>query len=256
MKIATWNVNSIRARLPRLLDWLAKHRPDVLCLQELKVEAKAFPAAPLAALGYEAVVCGQRSYNGVALLSRAPMTGVTAGMDDGDPDPQARLISGVLVGVRVLSVYMPNGQSVPSDKFEYKLRWMERFRAHVARAYRPDERLVVCGDFNVAPEPADVYDPAGWVNEPIFHADARASLARIAGFGWVDVVRQHHPEPALYSYWDYRMQAFAKDHGLRIDHLWATPPQATRCTMASVDREARKGAAPSDHAPLIAEFAD
>lgn len=255
MKIATWNVNSVRARVERLVGWLTEHRPDALCLQELKVEASGFPTAAIAALGYQAVVAGQRSYNGVAILSREPLEEVRAGLDDGVDDSQARLISGVLDGVRIFSVYMPNGSHVPSDKFEYKLAWMERFRHHLARHHRPDEPLVICGDYNVAPEPEDVYDPPSWTNEPIFHADARAALHRIEEFGLVDVVRKHHPQPGLYTYWDYRMLAFPKNHGLRIDHVFATAPMAERCTSAQVDRDSRKGKTPSDHAALITEFA-
>lgn len=254
MKIATWNVNSIRARLERLVAWLTEHQPDVLCLQEIKVEPSGFPTAALAALGYEAVVAGQRSYNGVAICTRKPLLDVRAGLDDGVEDSQARLIAGTLDGVRILSVYMPNGSAVPSDKYDYKLAWMERFREHLARHYKPSDELVICGDYNVAPEPADVYDPVGWVNEPIFHADARAALARIAEFGLIDVVRQHHPAPGLYTYWDYRMLAFPKNRGLRIDHVFATAPLAAKCKSASVDRDSRKGKAPSDHAALIATF--
>ena len=254
MKIATWNVNSIRARLDRLLAWLTEHQPDVLCIQEIKVEASEFPTAPLAQLGYEAVVSGQRSYNGVAILSKQPLEHVTAGLDDEHEDPQARLIAGTYQGVRILCSYMPNGNAVPSDKFDYKLQWMARFRAYLDRHFKPTEKVVLLGDLNVAPQPIDVYDPEGWPNEPIFHIDARTALAKIAEFGLKDVVRQHHPEPGLYSYWDYRQLAFPKNKGLRIDHILATAPLAERCTSANIDRASRKGNAPSDHAAIIATF--
>ena len=254
MKIATWNVNSIRARLDRLLAWLSEHQPDVLCLQEIKVEASGFPIGPLAALGYEAVVAGQRSYNGVAILSKEPLREVRAGLDDGHDDVQARLIGGTLGDVRIECVYMPNGSAVPSDKYDYKLKWMGRFGEHLARHYAADQKLLVCGDFNVAPEPIDVYDPTGWVNEPIFHVEARNALHRIAGFGLLDVVRERNPEPGLYSYWDYRLNAFSKGEGLRIDHIFCTPSLAKLCTSAGIDRASRKGKAPSDHAALIATF--
>jgi exodeoxyribonuclease III len=254
VKIATWNVNSIRARLDKLLAWLPEHQPDVLCLQEIKVEASGFPIGALAALGYEAVVSGQRSYNGVAMLSKVRLQDVRASRDDGHGDAQARLIGGSLGGVRIVCVYMPNGSAVPSDKYEYKLKWMARFREHLAKHYQRDQKLLVCGDFNVAPEPVDVYDPVGWVNEPIFHIEARNALHRIAEFGLVDVVRKHNPGPGLYSYWDYRLNAFTKGEGLRIDHIFCTPVLAERCTAACVDRASRKGNAPSDHAALIADF--
>jgi exodeoxyribonuclease-3 len=254
VKIATWNVNSVRARLDRLLNWLPEHQPDVLCLQEIKVESAGFPTAPLAALGYEAVVSGQRTYNGVAILSKKRLEDVTAGLDDHHEDPQARLIAGTIDGVRILCSYMPNGSEVPSEKYSYKLAWMERFRLYLDRHFKPDQKVVLCGDLNVAPEPADVYDPVGWVNEPIFHEDARKALQRIEQFGLVDVVRKHNPNPGLYTYWDYRQLAFPKNNGLRIDHILATAPLAACCSAAVVDRNARKGKLPSDHAPVIATF--
>lgn len=255
VKIATWNVNSIRARLERLLAWLPEHQPDVLCLQEIKVETAAFPMEALAALGYgAAAVSGQKTYNGVAILAKQPLGDVRVGLEDGHDDAQARLIAATVGGVRVICAYMPNGSAVPSEKYDYKLRWLERFRVHLHQHHRPEEPLVVLGDFNVAPEPMDVYDPVGWVNEPIFHIDARNALKRVAEFGLVDVVRKHHPNPGLYSYWDYRMLAFPKNLGLRIDHIFATAPLAARCTSAAIDRNARKGKQPSDHAPVLATF--
>jgi exodeoxyribonuclease-3 len=255
MKIATWNVNSIRARKGRVLAWLADRRPDVVCLQELKAEEKDFPADDLAAAGYSAVRLCQKTYNGVAICARTELTDVTSGLDDGEDDPQARLISATVGGVRVVSVYVPNGQSVGSDKYAYKLRWLDRLRGWLDRRCRPDEPLVVCGDFNVAPEPRDVYDPTAWEREPLFHIDARAAFERMRAFGLVDTFRLHHDEAGAFSWWDYRALMFPRNRGLRIDHVLATETLAQRCTSAVIDRDARKGKQPSDHAPVVVELA-
>ena len=254
MKLASWNVNSVRARSERLLAWLARQEPDVVCLQELKTEDSGFPFAELKAAGYEAVTYGQKTYNGVAILSRTPIERVTRGLSDGVSDDQARLIAGTVQGIRVLSAYVPNGQVVGSEKYAYKLAWLGRLRRYLDRHARVDEPLALCGDFNVAPEERDVYDPLAWQGETLFHADARQALSQVVDFGLVDTLRLHRPEPGLYSWWDYRMLAFPKNRGLRIDQIWATPPLADRCVDASIDREERKGKQPSDHAPCIAVF--
>ena len=262
MKLATWNVNSIRARLPRVMPWLLTQRPDVLCMQELKVEEKDFPRDDFEAVGYHVAMTCQKSYNGVGIVSRFPVTDVSCGMGDEEDagDGQARLIAGTIRGVRVLSAYFPNGQKVGSDKYAYKLRWMERLRAHLERNYDPAQPLVLCGDFNVAPEERDVYDPYGWDRTTLFHADVRNALARIEGWGFVDAFRLHHPEGGAYSWWDYRMLAFVRNKGLRIDHVYVTRPLVERCTAASIDKEVRKEfknqGVPSDHAPVMIELRD
>ena len=254
MKLATWNINSIKARLERLTNWLRKHEPDVLCLQELKVEDRAFPRAELHALGYDFVAFGQKTYNGVAILSRWPLEDRLSGMDDGHADPQARIAAATIAGVRVISAYFPNGERVGSDKYEYKLEWMTRLRAHLDARYKPDQPLVLCGDFNVAPDERDVHDARSWSGTTLFHPDVRERLERIRAFGFEDVLRKHHPEPGIYSWWDYRMLGFPKNLGLRIDHVFATAPLAATSLDCVVDREERKGVLPSDHAPVIATF--
>lgn len=257
MRIATWNVNSIRARLDRALAWLQKQSPDVVCLQELKSDEEALPRAALEGLGYHVAALCQKTYNGVAILSKTPLADVVTGLGDDDTsDEQARVIAATVNGVRVISVYMPNGQAVGSDKWAYKLGWMKRLRAYLDRHADPASALALCGDFNVAPEERDVYDPAAWLGETLFHPDARAGLANIAQWGLTDTLRQHRPDAGIFTWWDYRMLAFPKNRGLRIDHVYATASLAARCTSVVVDRDERKGKLPSDHAPVIAEFRD
>lgn len=256
MKIATWNVNSIRARLDRLLAFLQRAEPDVLCLQELKVTEADFPGEAIERAGYHAAVLGQRTYNGVAVLSRTPLSDIDVGLPGDESDDQARLIAATTRGVRVLSAYVPNGQSVGSEKWGYKLGWLRRLEDWLAREYDPGQSLVLCGDFNVAPEPRDAARPEEWAESVLCHPDGRSALARIAAWGLTDTVRIHDEGPGPWTWWDYRMLAFPKGNGLRIDHILATVPLAGRCTGVTVDREERKGKLPSDHAPVIAEFND
>lgn len=254
MKIATWNVNSVRARADRLERWLASRQPDILCLQELKATEADVPLERIRAAGYEAAVHGQKTYNGVAILARTPIADIERGFGDGGDEMQARLVAARVGGFRVVSVYVPNGQEVGSEKWAYKLEWLKRLRAWLDRRAGTSEPLVICGDFNVAPEARDVHDPAQWEPTTLFHPDARAALAAVTAWGLQDTFRLHHEEGGLYSWWDYRMLAFPKDNGLRIDHIFANAPAARLCTAASIDREERKGSQPSDHAPVIAEF--
>lgn len=255
MKVATWNVNSIRARLDRVVDWLASHRPDVVCLQEIKVTTDRFPTDALAEAGYHAAVHGQPTYHGVAILSREPAEDVERGLCDGVDDGQARLIGARIGGVRILSAYVPNGGEVGSEKFAYKLAWLDRLRAHLERDASPEEPLLLCGDLNVAPEDRDVANPEAWSDTVLCHPSARKALRQVVEWGLVDAFRLHHEEGGLYSWWDYRQLAFPRNDGLRIDHILATAPLGQRCTTASIDRDARKGKQPSDHVPVIAEFA-
>ncbi len=254
VKLATWNVNSVRARLERLLGWLAKHRPDVLCLQEIKCTDDAFPAEALAAAGYHAAVFGQKTYNGVAILAKEEPRSVRRGLTDDDAD--ARLISADVVGVRILSAYVPNGREVGSESYAYKLDWLARLREYLERHGSPSQPLVLCGDLNVAIDDKDVAHPEAWADTVLCHPAAREALAHVRDWGLVDVVRKHHPDGGVYSWWDYRQLAFPRNDGLRLDHVYATAPLAGRSTVASVDRDERKGAKPSDHAPVIADFAD
>ena len=255
MKIATWNVNSIRARLPRLLDWLGRVKPDVVCLQEIKVPKDDFPFEELLALGYHAAVLGQRTYNGVAILAQVEPADVDYGMGPEDADEQARLIAATVDGIRFISAYFPNGQAVGSDKWEYKLEWVRRLQAHLATNYDPTGPLVLCGDFNVAPEDRDVFRPEEWGGSVLCHPDARAALADLSQWGFVDAIRLYHEGPGPYSWWDYRMLAFPKGNGLRIDHFFVSQTVADRCLGAWVERNERKGKLPSDHAPVMIELA-
>ena len=256
MKVATWNVNSVRARRERLLQWLERHPVDVLCLQELKVTDADFPTQELREAGYAAAVSGQRTYNGVAILAREEPRDVERGLGDDEDDPAARLIAARVAGLRVVSAYFPNGGSLGSDKWLYKLEWMRRLGGWLRRRCDPDEALVLCGDFNVAPEARDVHDPAVWEDSVLYHPEAREALEQIRNFGFVDLFRRHRPEAGLYSWWDYRMLGFQKGRGLRIDHVWGTREVAERSRGADIDREERKGKRPSDHAPVVVELSD
>ncbi len=254
LTIATWNVNSVRARLERLLAWLEKTAPDVVCLQELKTTDADFPFAALEAAGYHAAVHGQKTYNGVAILSRVPPEGVHHGLDDDVPDAQARLVSARVGDVQVLSAYAPNGAEVGSEQWAYKLDWYRRLRAYLNRRFSPGQSLLLCGDFNVAPEDRDVANPETWRESVLCHEAGRAALQDLLAWGLVDTVRRHHDGQGPYTWWDYRHLAFPKNQGLRIDHILATPSLAQCCTQAFVDREERKGVKPSDHAPVLAVF--
>lgn len=256
MKIATWNVNSIRVRRERLLAWLSTHKPDVLCLQEIKVLDEAFPRDEIVAAGYECHTFGQKTYNGVALLVRRgiEVQDVKRGMLDDVDDPQARLIDAKINGVHVICVYVPNGSEVGSPKYEYKLAWYERLGRYLKTHHHVDEPLVLCGDFNVAPDDRDVAQPEQWKDSVLCHPTMRQALENLVQFGLVDLFRQVQPEGGHYSWWDYRMLAFPKNNGLRIDLVYATPTLAKRCSAVTIDRDERKGEGPSDHVPVMAEF--
>ena len=258
MKLASWNVNSIRMRGDRLLRWLEAQRPDVVCLQELKATEAQFPFQSLRAAGYEAAIFGQKAYNGVAILAREGrhLEDVRLGLDDAVDDSAARLLSARAFGTRIVTAYVPNGQVVGSDKYAYKLEWFSRLRSFLERHHRTAEPLILCGDFNVAPEPRDVDRPKEWERSVLFHPDVRAALQELMGWGLVDTFRLHHSEGGFYSWWDYRMLSFPKNDGLRLDLILATKPLAGRCTEASIDRNERKGKLASDHAPVLATFTD
>jgi exodeoxyribonuclease III len=254
MKVASWNVNSVNVRRERLLRWLADKQPDVLCVQELKGLDDVFPSADVFELGYQALLYGQRTYNGVAILAKSALEDVRRGLGDGEDDQEARFLSARVAGVRVLCCYVPNGQELSSPKYVYKQRWLDRLLAYLERHHTPSEPLLVCGDFNIAPEDRDCYDPEGFRDSVLFHEIVREKWQRLVAWGLVDTYRQHVQDAGKFSWWDYRMLAFPKGRGLRIDHVLATRPLAERCTAAAIDREERKGKQPSDHAPVIAEF--
>jgi exodeoxyribonuclease-3 len=256
MRIVTWNVNSIRTRFPRLLGVLARHEPDIICLQELKVADEEFPSLDVEQAGYHAVTVGQRTYNGVAILSKEKAENVETSMADGTDDPQARFVAADVAGVRVLSVYVPNGGSVGSEKWEYKLEWLARLRRYLDAHADVNVPLAVCGDFNVGPDDRDVKNPDKWRETVLCHPDGRAAFQELIEWGLVDAFRVQHPEGGIYSWWDYRMLGFPKNDGLRIDGILVTRSLAERIEDAFVDREERKGKQPSDHAPLVVDFSD
>jgi exodeoxyribonuclease III len=256
VKLATWNVNSIRAREARLIAWLGEHQPDVLCLQETKVEDAGFPTAVLRDAGYEVAVFGQRSYNGVAIASTRPLIDVTRGLGDDVVDDEARVIAATTHGVRVVCVYVPNGQDLTSDRYPYKLAWFRRLRAYLDRTAMPDQPLALCGDMNVTPDDRDVWSPDRWQGSIHVSAPERAALAEVVGFGLTDAFRHHHGDTQAYSWWDYRGVAFWKDQGLRIDLIYLSAPLIVRCSACTIDRAARKGQDASDHAPVVAIIDD
>ena len=256
VRIATWNVNSVKQRLPRLLPWLEERRPDVVCLQETKLGDDAFRdllGEELAARGYEIAVHGEPTWNGVAILSRVGLEDVVAGLADapGFPHPEARALAATCDGIRVFSVYVPNGREPDSDHYRYKLAWLAALRAAVAAA--PDD-TVVCGDMNIAPADEDVFDPAAYDGHTHVTAPERAALAELQSLGLRDVVRDRWPGERVFTYWDYRAGMFHRDLGMRIDLVLAAAPLAERVRAAWVDRLARKGKGPSDHAPVIVDL--
>ncbi len=256
MRIATWNVNSVKAREARVLGWLREHRPDALCLQELKTTDDHYPTEAVRGEGYDSAVFGQKAFNGVALISPHPIGEVSRGLEN--DDPQARLIAGVVRGVTVYSAYFPNGRTVGSEAYDYKLSWMARLLELLESRHDPGDPVVLTGDFNVAPDDLDAADPVKWAPSALCHPSVREALERIRAWGFVDVVRKHNPEGHLYSWWDYRRLAFPRNDGLRIDHVFATSVVAESSTGAWVDRDQRKGRKtdiPSDHAPVVADFA-
>lgn len=252
--VATWNLNSIRSRLDRLFTWLGANRPAILCLQELKAPESEFPFERLQELGYHAAVLGQPTYNGVAIVSRWPLEDVRRGLDDGVADEQARLIAATTNGVRVLSAYVPNGQVVGSEKWTYKLEWLARLLAYLQRHHQPNEPLLVCGDFNIAPDDRDVAYPATWAESVLCHPEGRAALGKLLDWGLVDVFRRFYPEGGVYTWWDYRGRAFERGDGLRLDLVLATAPLAEKAIAARVDRQEREGEKPSDHVPVVVTF--
>ena len=254
MKIVTWNVNSVKARHDRVMRFLRAREPDVLCLQELKVLDDAFPWAEVEALGYRTAVFGERTYNGVAIVSRAPLEAVTRGFDDGVDDQQARFIAATVDGIRVASVYVPDGQSPTSDKYVYKKQWLQRLRGYLDARHDPAEPLLLCGDFNIVPSDVDVLHPEEWENTVLCNPEVRALLESLLDWGLVDTFRIHDDRPHQFSWWDYRRAAFDRNDGMRIDLILATAPLVERCVTSFIDRDERievPGDKPSDHVPVV-----
>lgn len=255
MKIATWNVNSIRARLERIRDWTAREQPDVLCMQEIKTVDELFPAKAFEELGYRVETYGQPTYNGVAILSRKPMSRIVRGFPDEEPDAPRRLIAATIGRLRVINVYVPNGQSPDSEKFVYKMEWLARLRGFLEEEASPSGSLILLGDFNVAPDERDVRYPEAWRGKIHFHPREHAALARITSWGLFDLFRKIHEEGGHYSWWDYRRLAFQRNDGLRIDLVLGTGKVLKRTRDAVIFRDERKGESPSDHAPVVVELA-
>jgi exodeoxyribonuclease III len=252
--VATWNVNSVNARLEIALDWLRAASPDVVLLQETKCQDEAFPRLAFHGLGYEAVTHGQKSYNGVAILSRLPIAEVRRGLPGEEDDAQARYLEADVAGYRVASIYLPNGNPVGTERFAYKLRWLERLRAHAARLLEEEPRLVMGGDYNVIPEPADAHDPKAWEGDALFRPESRRAFRALLNLGLTDAVRALHPRDRLYSFWDYQKGAFQLDHGIRIDHLLLSARAADRLEAAWVDKDPRARPKASDHTPVLAKL--
>jgi exodeoxyribonuclease III len=253
MRIATWNVNSLKVRLPQVLDWLAANAPDVLCLQETKLTDDNFPAGDIKAAGYHVVYAGEKTYNGVAVISRQPVTDVVTDPTDLD-DPQRRVLGVTCNGIRVLNLYVVNGQEVGSDKYAWKLEWLSRISRYLDSQLREHHHLVVLGDFNIAPEDRDVHDPDAWREQILCSTPERAALKAILALGLVDSFRLFEQETKSFTWWDYRAAAFRRNLGLRIDLILASQSLASSCTACRIDKEPRRLERPSDHAPVIAEF--
>ena len=257
MKIATYNVNGVNGRLEVLLRWLDEARPDIVTLQELKAPQERFPAEAIAAAGYEAIWHGQKSWNGVAILSRCGTPVETRRGLPGDPDPgQSRYIEAAVAGIIVAGLYLPNGNPRPSPKFDYKLAWFDRLHAHAADLLASEAPVVLAGDFNVMPTEIDVYKPERWVDDALFAPEVRAAYAALVAQGWTDALRQLHPNQRIYTFWKYWRGAFERNAGLRIDHLLLSPKLARRLVAAGVDREPRGWDKTSDHAPVWIELKD
>ena len=255
VKIATFNVNSIKVRLPILLAWLEAVRPDIVCLQEIKCPANDFPALELKGLGYHAEVVGQRAYNGVALLSKAPPRDVLAGLPGDDADAQARYVEATIGDLRVGSLYLPNGNPADTDKFTYKLAWMKRLQARARDLLAQECPFVLAGDYNVCPTDDDVYDPVGWRDDALCRPESRRSFRALINLGLVDAFRVLHSEPHRYSFWDYQQGRWYRDEGLRIDHLLLSPQVADRLIAADIDKGPRGKDKASDHTPVWCEIA-
>jgi len=254
LKIATWNVNSIIARQTHVVRWLDLMRPDVLCMQETKCVDERFPAQLFEDIGYHAESYGQAAYNGVAILSREKCDDVQRGMPDDDPDAQARVIAATIQGIRIVNTYFPNGQAVGAEKYYFKLDWMKRLRRYFDSHFDASARVLLCGDFNVAPEDRDVHDPEVWRGRILFSEPEHDALAKIKQWGFTDAFRMHNEADKQFSWWDYRAGAFRRNLGLRIDHIWVSESLSKRSTSVEIDKEPRRWEKPSDHAPVVAEF--
>jgi len=255
MRIATWNINGIKARLPRLTEWLTDFSPDVALLQEVKSVDENFPRQEIEDLGYNLITHGQKSYNGVAILSKSPIDDVMLGLPGDETDEQARYIEAFTGGIRVATIYLPNGNPQPGEKFDYKLAWMDRLITRAEQLLEWEEAFILGGDYNVIPADIDCYDPSAWVDDALTQPESRARLRTMINLGLTDALRVFHDE-TIYSYWDYQRGAWQKDNGIRIDHMLCSPQATDRLTGAGVDRAPRGKEKPSDHTPVWIDLAD
>jgi exodeoxyribonuclease III len=256
VKVATWNVNSINVRHPHVLQWIDANQPDVLCLQETKITDDKFPALDFLNIGYKSVFLGQKSYNGVAILSKHDFDDVQYNFPDDTDESPKRLLAATIKGVHIVNTYIPNGTELWSDAFKFKLDWLQRLRRYFDSRCPKDTDVLLCGDFNVAPDERDVYDVRTWEGKLHFSKPERAALEHVRKWGFVDAFRLFHEAGGLYSWWNYREGAFFKDNGLRIDHIWVSPSLAARCLLCEIDKTPRGWERPSDHAPVVAAFSD
>ncbi len=257
MRLATWNVNSINARLESVLDWFRSVQPDVACLQEIKCTDDKFPAEAFESLGYNVAVHGQKSYNGVALLSKTPLEDVRRGLPGDEGDDHARYLEAVVSGprpIRVAAIYLPNGNPVGTEKFAYKLAWLDRLRRHAAELLTFEEPLALAGDYNVIPEPADADDPSAWAGDALFQPDSRAAFRALKWLGLTDAYMEVDGAPGGYTFWDYQAGAWRRNHGIRIDHVLLSPQAADRLRACEIHKEVRAGEKPSDHVPVVVEL--
>ncbi|MEZ5775774.1 MAG: exodeoxyribonuclease III [Hyphomicrobiaceae bacterium] len=254
LKIATWNINGVKARIEGLLAWLGEASPDIVCLQEIKSLDEAFPAGPIEELGYNLAIHGQKGFNGVAILSKRPIEEVSRGLPGDEDDTQSRYVEAVIGAgrgvVRVASIYLPNGNPVDSAKFPYKLAWMARLERHARDLLALEEPLVLAGDYNVIPEPRDANNPAAWTGDALYQPESRHAFRRLAALGLTDAIRACHPEDGVYTFWDYQAGAWQKDNGIRIDHMMLSPQAADRLVESGIDRMVRAREKPSDHVPV------
>ncbi|MDE1939108.1 MAG: exodeoxyribonuclease III [Alphaproteobacteria bacterium] len=257
MKIATWNVNSVKARLDAAVQWLKEASPDIVCLQEIKCTDDTFPAATFEDLGYNCAVHGQKTYNGVAILSKRPLEDVTPRLPGGKDDDHARYLEAVATGdkgvIRIASIYAPNGNPIGTEKFAYKLAWLERLHDRARALLTFEEPVVLMGDYNVIPMPEDCYDPAAWSQDALFQPESRAALRKIENLGYADAFRACNAQPNRYTFWDYQAGAWQKDHGIRIDHILLSPQALDRLKVCAIDKRVRGREKPSDHVPVWCE---
>lgn len=259
MKITTWNINGIKARIDNALTYIRETKPDVLCLQEIKSVDEGFPLEAFTDAGYQVATHGQKGFNGVAILSLHPLEDVSRGLPGDEADAQSRFIEATVtagsVSVRVASIYLPNGNPIGTEKFSYKLAWMARLEAHARTLLESEMPVVLTGDYNVIPEPMDAKRPSAWVNDALFQPESRSAFRRLENLGFLDAIRACHPEPGLYTFWDYQAGAWQKDDGIRIDHHLLSPQAADRLVSCGIDRFTRGWEKPSDHAPVWSTFA-